>query len=279
MSIAFAHGLGAETDGGGIAWTTEPSLVLPLVILAVLYLLGARRLADHGATSQGRNGVLFWSGFAILTLTLVSPLHEFGLRVFSAHMVEHELLMIVAVPLIVAARPGPVLLWGVPAAWRRSVGRLGHRLLARPWALATELWSATIVHAVVLWLWHAPALFQAALDDETMHIVQHLSFIVSAIFFWTAVLRRDAERRGQGAAVLALFLTSLQAGLLGALLTFSQRLWYPFAVDPAPFCGLTRGEDQALAGLIMWIPACSLYVLAALVIMARWLSDLQLRHV
>jgi putative membrane protein len=125
---------------------------------------------------------------------------------------------------------------------------------------------------VALWVWHAPFLFRIVLAENGPHILQHASFFFSAILFWTAVLRGAGHRTAGGGAVLALFLTSLQAGILGALLTLSHNLWYPFAADPFPICGLTRSEDQALAGLIMWIPACSVYVAAALVIMARWLA-------
>jgi cytochrome c oxidase assembly factor CtaG len=116
------------------------------------------------------------------------------------------------------------------------------------------------------------------LNNEALHVAQHLTFILSAILFWSAVMRRDARRSGQGGAIMALFLSSLQAGLLGALLTFSNKVWYPNAADPFPICGLTRAEDQALAGLVMWVPACTIYIVVALIMAARWLALLQTRH-
>ena len=132
--------------------------------------------------------------------------------------------------------------------------------------------------ALVLWIWHVPVLFRPVLASEWVHTLQHGSFLGSALLFWTAVFRSERSDGQQGAAVGALFLTTLQAGLLGALLTLSRVLWYPFAPDPFPICGLTRLEDQSLAGLIMWVPACMGYAFAALIIMARWLSALEARH-
>jgi cytochrome c oxidase assembly factor CtaG len=194
-------------------------------------------------------------------------------------MIEHEILMVVSAPLLVLARPGAALLWGLPPRVRAEFASVPQwRLVKRAWVGLTELWSATFIHALVLWVWHVPALFRPVLASEWMHMLQHASFLAFAVLLWTAVFRSERIDAGQGAAVGALFLTALQAGLLGALLTLSRVLWYPFAPDPLPVCGLTRQEDQALAGLIMWIPACMAYALAALIVMARWLSALEARH-
>jgi cytochrome c oxidase assembly factor CtaG len=278
MTPAYAH-KGSDHASEALGWSFEPWVVWPLLVLAVLYAAGSSRLARRGSVDRWRSAVLFWAGFATLALALMSPLHAYGTRLFSAHMIEHEIMMIVAVPLMVAARPGPVLLWGVPDGWRQPLMRLFRRPpLGWIWRAGTELTSATLLHTAVIWVWHVPSFFEAAVRNEGLHVIQHLSFVVSAAFFWIAVLDRDQRRHGQGAAVLALFFTSIQAALLGALLTFSTKLWYPNGPDPMELIGMTRSEDQALAGLIMWIPACSLYVVAALILMARWLMQMDQRH-
>jgi putative membrane protein len=278
MSTAFAHSIVAAEPASGFGWSFEPAVVIPLLLLALLYANGQVQLAARRDARFTGHDLMFWAGFLVLTLALISPLHEAGTRVFTLHMIEHELFMLVAAPLMIAARPGAVLLWGLPGFWRDYAGwMLQRRVIKATWHSASELWSATALHALVLWVWHAPVLFHAVLENKSFHIAQHVSFIASGLIFWSAIFRYRRAHK-EGAAVLALFISSLQAGFLGALMTMSRTLWYPFVPDPFPICGLTRGEDQALAGLVMWIPGCSIYVLVALIIMARWLALLGARR-
>ena len=277
MTRAWAHA--ADASGAThLGWSFEPFVVAPLFMFALLYARGSFHLRRRGNASRKREQLFFWAGLVTLALALCSPLHSLGTQVFAAHMIEHEVLMVVSAPLLVLARPGAALLWGLPPSLRAMLAAIPQASwVRRLWTGLTELWSATVIHALVLWVWHTPALFRPVLASESVHVLQHASFLGSALLFWTAIFR--CERAGsQGAAVAALFLTSLQAALLGALLTMSHVLWYPFAPDPLPVCGLTRFEDQSLAGLIMWIPACMAYVVVALVVVARWLSALEARH-
>jgi putative membrane protein len=274
MTLAHAHTL-EPLGRSQLGWNFEPVIVLPLAMLALLYLYGYAELTARSRTSMRGHALLFWAGFTALLLGLVSPIHKLGTQVFSVHMVEHEILMVIAAPLLVNSRAGAVLLWGLPRPAREYVAIiLRSRCLRKTWLAGTEIWTATALHALVLWVWHMPELFHLALESEFAHIAQHASFLLSAVLFWTAVLRQETNSAGQGPAVLALFFTSLQAGMLGALMTFSRTLWYPFAPDPISLSGLTRLDDQALAGLIMWIPVCSVYAAVALVLMHRWLESL-----
>jgi cytochrome c2 len=134
-------------------------------------------------------------------------------------------------------------------------------------------WS---VHAVALWVWHAPPLFQATLQSELIHTLQHLSFLLSALLFWWAVLHGGRGWMGYGAATLYVFTTSIHSGALGALLTFSSTLWYP-AYRTSAAWGLTPLEDQQLGGLLMWIPAGLAYLFAGLVLIAGWLRQTEAR--
>jgi putative membrane protein len=272
MSVAWAHS-GDDHAGESFGWSFEPWVIGPLILFALLFMIGSNQIRQRGKADRRGSMILYWTGLVSIALALISPLHEYGEHVFTAHMIEHEILMVVGVPLIVASRPGAIFLWGMPEGARRFFTSLiRSRAIQSGWKGATDLGGATILHTAVLWLWHLRVLFQAALEHESMHIIQHLSFIISALFFWSALLTRDHRRYEQGLAALALFFTSLQAGFLGALITFSSRLWYPDGPDPFPVSGLTRAEDQILAGLIMWVPACSLYVVVALIILARWLQ-------
>lgn len=265
---AWAHAAGGAL---GVGWTWDPWITLPLALSLGLFLAGWRRLhgrAVRGADRLRRRGLLFLLGWAVLALALVSPLHQAGERSFAAHMLEHELLMLAAAPLLVLAEPLAVMLWAFPGAGRRTLGRalqatklpgLSRRLTAPV--------CATLVQAAALWLWHAPTLFDRALQSDGWHVAQHLSFLVAALLFWSAMLTR--RPRNPGLAALCLFATSVVSGALGAMMAFSQSPWYrPYAeLGMAPF-GLTPLEDQQLAGLLMWAPGGAVHAVAALVVIA-----------
>jgi cytochrome c oxidase assembly factor CtaG len=138
---------------------------------------------------------------------------------------------------------------------------------------------AWTLHAVAIWLWHAPKLYQATLSSETMHTVQHVSFLGTALLFWWALLHGVPSRLARPATVIYLFTTAVHTSLLGALLTFAPRLWYPlYDATTAPW-GLTPLEDQQLAGVIMWVPAGLSYLIAALALAATWLREPRARPV
>jgi putative membrane protein len=144
---------------------------------------------------------------------------------------------------------------------------------SRLWQWLVEPTVATTLHAAALWLWHLPGPFEAALQNESLHAAQHIAFLGTGVLFWWSVLSASARRENAGAAALALFVTATHTGLLGALLTLSRGLWYPLAGDPWAYCGLTRLEDQQLAGLIMWVPPALVYLAALLLPLGRRLVD------
>src|SRR4051812_2956170 len=186
------------------SWTLEPGVIIPLAIATFLYARGAH--PKRGVTRL--QTICFWSGLAILGIALLSPLHPLGEVLFSAHMTQHEILMLVAAPLLVLARPLAPLLWGVPPALRRAVAAVGRTQAWRhTWHLVTAPLVAWLIHAAVLWLWHAPSLFQATLDDARVHFLQHASFFGSALLFWWAVLHEPRGVMSYGLGVLYLFTT------------------------------------------------------------------------
>jgi putative membrane protein len=187
-------------------------------------------------------------------------------------MTQHEILMLVSAPLIVMGRPFIAAIWAVPESLRPGFGQLvSRRPIKTAWRQVTRPWAAWAIHAVVLWAWHIPALFQATLDSWAIHTLQHASFFFSALLFWWAIIYNAAGRASYGAGVLYLFTTSIQSGLLGVFLTLTTRLWYPAYSATVGDWGLTPLEDQQLGGLIMWIPAGIIYTFAALVMFASWM--------
>jgi cytochrome c oxidase assembly factor CtaG len=215
-------------------------------------------------------------GFAALFSTLLPPLHHWSTELFTAHMIIHSILMAVAAPLIVLGRPGAPLLWGLPWAVRRFSARFISSMAASSvWRIGSRPFTAAILHGTAIWLWHLPVLFIGALQSETLHWLQHVSFLATALLFWWVIL--DRQRSNAGTAMGYLFVTALHTGLLGALMTFSTRVWYPPAEGVLAW-GLTPMEDQQLAGLVMWIPVGVIYTLAALLLAAKWLSASAVRQ-
>ena len=264
---AFAHG----SHEGPIGWTLDPLLTIPLGLALLIYGVGWLRLSKRASTPV--RPALFLCGWAVLTLSLTSPLHEAGERSFTMHMIEHELIMLVATLLLAASGAGGVLAWGLPRPLRLSLGGSWKSPLQRLWKRLTEPVTATAIQAVVMWGWHAPPLFDRALNSFGWHIAQHACFFVSSLLFWWAMLHPRERGSGYGVSAACLFATSLIGGALGALMSFSASPWYAdYAAMGMTGIGLDPVEDQRLAGLIMWIPGGLVHGAAALALAYKWLK-------
>jgi cytochrome c oxidase assembly factor CtaG len=258
------------------AWSFEPLVVISLVITALLFIIGLHRLKGHAIRTW--EALCFALGWLALFVALVSPLHAWGQVLFSAHMTQHEILMLVAAPLLVLGRPLIAFLWALPLNWSRNLGNIAKiPTLNRLWRTFTIPFVAWVVHAVALWVWHIPLLFESVLHYESVHTAQHLSFLISALLFWWALIHGPKGAMGYGAGVLYLFTTSMHSGVLGALITLAGSVWYPSYIGLTNSWGLTPLEDQQLGGLIMWIPAGLVYVIAGLALFAGWLREADLR--
>jgi putative membrane protein len=272
MPRAWAHADDVDRIAGRVSWNADPWIVASIAVASFLYLLGIRRLwnnAGHGVGVPVWRAACFGTGMATLAAALLSPVDTLSAELFSMHMVQHELLMLVAAPLLVSGRPLAVFVWAFRGDGRRRVGRVAKwRAVRSTWHLLTIPFVAWLLHAVVLWGWHAPGLFQAGLASDVMHAVQHFSFLASALLFWSALIGPN-WRLGSGAAVIYLLTTLIHTGMLGALLTFSNRVWYPAYAQTTAAWGMTALEDQQLGGLIMWIPAGLILLIAGLLIAAN----------
>ena len=267
-SPAVAHG-GHEH---GIGWTLDPVLLVPLALALVIYLTGRFRLAKR-ASARLPSASLFLGGWAVLTLSLVSPLHEAGEQSFTMHMIEHELIMLVATLLLASSNSGAVMAWGLPKPLRLSLGSSWKSPLQSLWRRLTEPVTAAAIQGAVMWIWHAPILFDRALESSGWHIAQHASFFISSLLFWWAMLHPPGGRTGYGVSAICLFVTSLIGGALGALMSFSSSPWYAdYAAMGMTGIGLDPVDDQRLAGLIMWIPGGLVHGAAAVVLFYKWLK-------
>jgi putative membrane protein len=250
--MALAHSGDVDALGGSRA---------PLWLAQALWLLGA---ASYGLGAWRRTpargpALAFGAAWALGACALFGPLDDWADRNTAWHMVQHMLLIIGVAPLAVLARPLP--------QWRAALGpamdavwRTLHGFTRRPLACA-------LLHAAVLWFWHAPVPYQLALAQPLWHVLAHASFLLSAWLFWWAVLRP-----GQGGvlgAAGALLFTLTHTGLLGALLTF--------APEPLYLAESGSLRDQQLAGLVMWVPGGLIYLGVAVWAAWRWLGGLQAR--
>jgi cytochrome c oxidase assembly factor CtaG len=249
------------------AWDWEPSVVIGCCALVVGY-LAALRFRYSPLIPR------FVAGVLILGLALVSPIDKLGdMYLFSVHMLQHLLLVLIVPPLLIL---------GIPAGlWRRwlrwPIIDHAERVLGQPvfaWGLAVG----------TLWLWHLPALYEAALEHEAIHIGQHLTFLVTATIFWWPVLTPVAERRLAAAPTLLYLLAGAAANtLLGILLTFAPAGLYPAYRRPVDLLGLlplirqewglTPTADQQLGGLIMWVPGGLVFLGVVLATLIRWLGS------
>ncbi len=216
----------------------------------------------------------FVLGILVLLLSLESPLDPLGDDyLFSAHMAQHLLLILIVAPLLVL---------GISEQTTRDWLRAPLIAKAESWlGKAVVAWFAA---TLVMTLWHIPRFYNFALAHEGVHIFQHLTFIVTATMFWWPVLHPLPERRlGTGSAVLYLFAAAAENSLLGIVLTFMPAGYYPAYLNPddeygalhliRESWGISAALDQRLGGLLMWVPGCSIYFIAILGILAFWYSQ------
>ena len=289
LAIAILASVGLSTEayahtgsiGDGLEWSFEPWVLIGLGSAAFYYALGLWRLTLEAA---GRiidrwQIAAFFSGLFVLLVALVSPIDTVGAQLFSVHMMQHLLLIIAAPPLLVWSRPAIIMLWAFPLQERRSIGHLWRRLgltrgigvLMRPGVVWT-LFCGSFV------FWHIPAPYRWALENEDIHVVEHLSFFLTSLAFWSIVIEPIGRRRlGHGATILFVVTTAVLSGLPGALMIFAPRPLYPEHAAGVAHWGLTLLEDQQLAGLVMWIPAGFVYVAATGWLFLAWLDEAERR--
>ena len=252
-------------------WHLDPWILTPLLLCGLLYGLGSLKLWMRASTGRQKTwwcALAFWSGYAALAGVLLSPLHWLAEHLFTFHMVEHEVIMTVSAPLIVLARPIAAFFWALPR-WPRYCLASTFKLLRKGWKYLSNGNFATLLHGLVIWIWHIPFVFDAAVTDVVLHRLQHLSFFLVAVIFWWSVLW--VSRRG--VAAWHLFLTMLHTSMLGALMALAPRVLYVVQTRTAPDWGVTALEDQQLAGIIMWVPAGTIYAGGALILLALWIGE------
>lgn len=252
-----------------------------LLTIATLYALGVRRLwrSDAGRqTIRPWQTIAFALGCLSAATALLSKLDAWSDILFSAHMTQHEILMLVTAPLMVLGQPFIATLWALRASARARIGAaINRRPVQTVWERISGPFTVLILHAVVLWIWHVPLLFESALHHEALHVFQHLGFFLTAALFWWALIHGRYGKLGYGVGVLYVFATAMHTQILGALLTFTSRIWYPTHAHRTAAAGVNPIHDQQLAGVVMWIPFGVVFLIVALALFAAWLGEVERR--
>ncbi len=248
----------------GTAWSFEPWAVIFALALIASYAV------MPGSRFNGKS-LLFASGIFLMVLALVSPLDYLGRNyLFSAHMVQHILLLLV-IPLM--------LLSGIPEA-------AAEKALHLPIAGGVMKFLGNPIPAWLLgvgsmWVWHMPSLHDTVMKNENLYIAQQISFVLTGVIFWWPVFTPvKGARLAPLAATLYLASACLGCTILGMLITFAGAGLYSAYANPADSAGIlsyirndlciTPGVDQQIGGLTMWVPGCLIYLAASMVTIARW---------
>jgi cytochrome c oxidase assembly factor CtaG len=244
--------------------------VLGLLLSAWIYIAGLREMGRRGKSGKlvkPSHIASFGSGLAVIALALLSPIDALSDQLFVVHMVQHILLLVFAPPLLLLGKPVPVLLLGLPQPVVRWVARSHHR--SRLFHGVVSFLTAPIVAWVLFngWMlvWHLPAMYDAALRSVSVHLLEHLIFLVTGMLFWWVLLEPlpGGPRLAYSWRILYAFTAMLPGSALGLLFLFSKTAIYPYYAALPRLWGISVLDDQSMAGLVMWLVGDSILVAAA----------------
>lgn len=274
-----------------LSWNWRWDVTLVLVIMGALYVAGWIRLRKRTRRSRIRNRgqlVTWWrliayiSGLILAGVALMSPIDVLGQQLFFMHMIQHLLLIMIAPPLLMIANPMPFLLWGLPTTWRRKTGRVLSHILHRESKfrhLFIKLTGPGIIF--MFWIisvigWHDPTLYNAALQYEFIHDIEHLFFFAAGMLFWWIVTGAGPHLHKQFGIVARIIfvLAAVPPNMfLGIILAFASETVYSYYDGVPRLWGIDPVTDQTIGGVIMWIPGSMMYIIAALILLTRLVDE------
>ncbi len=250
-----------------ITWSLQPAVLLAVLIVGTLYLRRWRRARSPGERHPPGVGrlALFGCGLLGILAALVSPLDGLSDQLMVMHMVQHILLLDIA-PILMILGLTKVLLR--PATKRlqtieRRAGWLGHPAFA------------VLAYAGLMWIWHLPAMYDAALRNTGVHALEHLCFAAAGGLYWWHILSpiRSRMRLGGLGPIAYMVSTKLLVGVLGIVLAFAPHALYSFYVHHPRYWGLSAAEDQSLAGLTMALEQSIVMGIALVALFVQMLSE------
>ncbi|HLZ20839.1 MAG TPA: cytochrome c oxidase assembly protein [Ktedonobacterales bacterium] len=265
-------------------WQFEPSVILSLGISALLYIRGVVYSTRRGLGRHLRwyRHIAFVGGLLAILIALESPLDSAADTLLWAHMIQHELLVLVAAPLLLLGAPAWPLWRGIPLVARRASLRW---VLRQRWP--RRLWhaiSVTLKRPLVAWVlfngvftvWHVPALYDFALDNPPVHVFEHVCFIATALAFWAQVIPSRPSRTVLSYPRQALYLgaAGIVSNVLGSVYIFSTGpLYAHYATLARPAGMMSVLVDQHFGGAAMDIPSMLIFFLATITVIGLWLQE------
>ncbi|MFC2023372.1 cytochrome c oxidase assembly protein [Chloroflexota bacterium] len=258
-----------------LSWSWRPEIMLTLGSATALHLVGRWRLKQRGGsrTVPAWRSVAYLGGLAVLWVALMSPIDVMSGQFFYMHMVQHLLLVMIAPPLLWIGNPMPVAMWGMPPALRLEVGRwlrpdAEFRRVVRSLTTPGLAW---IYFVAALVGWHEPVAYNAALQHELVHDLEHLTFYGTAMLLWWHIIGAapHIHKRMPVGVRIAYALSVVPVNMLtGVAIAFASEPLYNYYSGVPRLGRLTLLEDQMLGGVIMWIPGSMMYLIAALILVA-----------
>ncbi|MDO8186778.1 cytochrome c oxidase assembly protein [Conexibacter sp. JD483] len=249
------------------SWNFAPGVVIALLTYAAVYVWRWRqcRTPDEPHPPEVWRLLVFLLGIAILAIALMSPVDTLGEQILAMHMVQHMLLLDVAPILIIL---------GFTKVLLRPATRWIHKVETRVWLLAAPIF-AVFFYTAAMWVWHIPALYNAAAEHSGVHVLEHLTFSTAGFLYWWHLLSPVSTRlRRDGMTPIVYMLsTKVTVGFLGILLTFAPEAIYEFYENQPEFWGLSPTSDQALAGAIMAIEQAVVMGIAIAFLFVRMLNE------
>lgn len=263
-----------------VSWEWDPTIIIGVVVAAALYARGWRRLRGRGHGGRWLKPWrvwMFYLGLGAIVLALLSPIGTYDTLLFSMHMTQHLLLIIVAAPLIWLGAPLLPVLWAFPREARRSVGSIFHHEhpLNRVFTFLTRAPVALTLYVVNLVVWHVPALYDLAQGRTVVHDLEHAFFLGTALLFWWPVIHPTGGKRrlGYGAAILYLFPAKVAGFVVGAALTLTSEPIYQTYIQAPRLFGFTALDDQQLGGLLMWVWGGLIFFVPILFLVVAWMRE------
>ena len=271
-----AHGTAPDAASLGVvlaAWSLEAHVLLPLLAAALIYGWAVRRVnRAHSGNRVARWRVAAWyAGLTTLFVALSSPIATYDTTLFSVHMVQHLLLTMVAAPLLVLAAPITLLLRVArPVTRRRVILPVLHSWPVRIVSFPVVTW---VLFASVMWASHFSPLFDAALEDEPVHVLEHALFLGTALLFWWPVVGADPSpwRLPHPARIAYVFLGMPHSSFLALAIFSAPGVLYSHYETLARAWGPTALADQQLAGGIMWVGGDAFFLLAMILAVWVWM--------
>jgi cytochrome c oxidase assembly factor CtaG len=254
-------------------WSFDVEIWLPILLAAWFYLAAVRRVDRlHPANPVPRRRIACWfGGLGALVVALASPLALYDTTLFSLHMVQHLVLTMVAAPLLVLGAPITLLLRvATPSARQRWLLPILH---SRPVRVVSHPVVTWLVFTAYMFISHFSPLFNAALEDPLVHLVEHALFVATAMLFWWPVTGVDPSpwRLPHAGRLLYVGLGMPWSSFLGLAIFSANTVLYPHYATLVRPWGMSPLEDQAWAGGIMWAGGDGMFLLALVLALGVWL--------